>query len=405
MNFLEGNIIEIDSFIALTLGFVVLFAGIKVTARSAFLQKYNIPEPVTGGIFASIAALLIYATTGWELSYDLYVRDVLLIYFFTAIGINARFAQLLSGGKPLLLLLALTLGYLAIQDIVGVASALAIGQPGGIGVLVGSASLAGGHGTAIAWAPAIAEQQGIANALEIGVAAATIGLVVASLIGGPIAKFLLARNKLESTEDGDLLVGVEYAKEDTATVTHLGIMSSMLVIHVAMIFGYMLNEALMAAQLKLPLFVSCMMVAILMTNSVPALFKNISWPAESRALAVISDFSLGLFIAMSLMGMQLWAVADLAGPLFILLFAQVAVAVLFILFVVFPVMGRNYFAAVLSAGFAGFCLGATPTAIANMSAVAKSHGPAPTAFIIVPLVGAFFVDVANSFLIQFFLSV
>ncbi len=404
MNFLEGNIIEIDSFIAFTLGIVVLFLGIKVTARITFLQKYNIPEPVTGGIFASLAALLLYLATGWELKYDLFVRDILLIYFFTAIGINARLSQLLSGGRPLLLLLALTLGYLAIQDVVGVASAFAIGQPGGIGVLVGSASLAGGHGTAIAWAPTIAEEQGVTNALEIGVAAATIGLVVASLIGGPIAKFLLARNSLESDEKGDLLVGVEYAKEETVTVTHLNIMGSILVIHIAMIFGYILNEGLTSVGIKLPLFVSCMMIAILMTNTIPALFKNVSWPAESRALAVISDFSLGLFIAMSLMGMQLWAVADLAGPLFILLFAQVAVAVLFILFVVFPVMGRNYFAAVLSAGFAGFCLGATPTAIANMSAVAKSHGPAPTAFIIVPLVGAFFVDVANSFLIQFFLT-
>ncbi len=404
MEFLSDSVIRFDSFVTLTLGIIVLFIGIKITARIGFLQKYNIPEPVTGGIFASLAALALYLAGGWEVEYDLFTRDVFLIYFFTTIGINARFAQLLAGGKPLILLLGLTLTYLVIQDIVGFFSALAIGQPGGVGLLVGTASLAGGHGTAIAWAPTIAETQGVTNALEIGVAAATIGLVIASLIGGPIASFLMSRHKLESTDDSKLLVGIEYDKEDHTTITHLNIMGSILIIHIAMIFGYVLNELLAEAGLKLPLFVSCMMIAIMMTNTIPMLFKKVAWPAGSNALALISDFSLGLFIAMSLMGMQLWEVADLAGPLFILLAAQVIVTVLFILFVVFPIMGRNYFAAVLSAGFAGFGLGATPTAIANMSAVAKSHGPSPTAFIIVPLVGAFFVDIANSFLLQFFLS-
>ncbi len=404
MEYLSDSVIQFDSFVTLTLGIIVLFIGIKITARIGFLQKYNIPEPVTGGIFASLAALALYLVGGWEVEYDLFTRDVFLIYFFTAIGINARFAQLLAGGKPLLLLLGLTLTYLVIQDTVGFFSALAIGQPGGVGLLVGSASLAGGHGTAIAWAPTIAETQGVTNALEIGVAAATIGLVIASLIGGPIASFLMSRHKLESADDSKLLVGIEYDKEDHTSINHLSIMGSILIIHIAMIFGYGLNEFLTEIGLKLPLFVSCMMVAILMTNTIPMLFKKVAWPSGSNALALISDFSLGLFIAMSLMGMQLWEVADLAGPLFILLAAQVIVTILFILFVVFPVMGRNYFAAVLSAGFAGFGLGATPTAIANMSAVAKSHGPSPTAFIIVPLVGAFFVDVANSFLLQFFLS-
>ena len=404
MEFVDGKILQIDEFVTLTLGIIVLFVGIKVTDRIEFLKKYNIPEPVTGGIVASLLGLLAYLAFDLEIEFSLYVRDILLIYFFTTIGINARFAQLLAGGKPLLIFLMLTLGYLTVQDTVGYAAAAAMGQPSGVGVLVGSASLAGGHGTAIAWAPTILDEQGVDNALEIGVAAATIGLVIASLLGGPIAKFLLSRYKLRSEVDGDLLVGIERDKQGATSITHLNLMGAILVIHIAMIFGYVLNIIIAELGLKLPLFVSCMMVAILMTNTVPTLFKNVAWPTGSKGLALISDFSLGLFIAMSLMGMQLWEVAGLAGPLFGILAAQVIVAVLFILFVVFPLMGRNYFAAVLSAGFAGFCLGATPTAIANMSAVTKSHGPAPTAFIIVPLVGAFFVDVANAFLIQFFLS-
>ncbi len=404
MEFDGAGLLQLDNFVTLTVGIIVLFIGIKITDRIGFLQRYNIPEPVTGGMAASMIALLVYATFGLEIEFSLYARDIFLIYFFTTIGINARFSQLMAGGKPLVILLLLTLTYLTIQDTVGYLAASALGQPSGVGILVGSASLAGGHGTAIAWAPTIAEQQGVTNALEIGVAAATIGLVIASVIGGPIAKFLLARHNLHTENDGDLLVGIERGKQDATTITHINLMGAILVIHVAMILGYALNEIVAQLGLKLPLFVSCMMVAILMTNTIPFVFKKMQWPTGSKALALISDFSLGLFIAMSLMGMKLWEVADLAGPLFGLLAVQVLVAVLFILFVVFPIMGRNYFAAVLSAGFAGFCLGATPTAIANMSAVTKTHGPSPTAFIIVPLVGAFFVDVANALLIQFFLS-
>ncbi len=404
MEFTSSNVINIDNFVTLTLGIIVLFIGIKITAYVSFFQKYNIPEPVTGGIIASLIGLLLYLIFGWEIEYSLYTRDVFLIYFFTAIGINARLRHLLTGGKPLLYLLGLTLVYLMVQDSVGYFAASAIGQPSGMGILVGSGSLAGGHGTAIAWAPTIAEGQGITNALEIGVAAATFGLVIASLIGGPIANYLMSRHNIKSTETSNLMIGIEHKKEDKAQINHLNLMSSILVIHVAMIFGYVLNELLLELGLKLPLFVSCMMVGILMTNTIPLIIKNAVWPSGSNALAVISDFSLGLFIAMSLMGMQLWELTELAGPLFILLGLQVVVAVVFILFVVFPVMGKNYLAVVLSAGFTGISLGATPTAVANMSAVTKTHGPAPTAFIIVPLVGAFFIDIANSILIQFFLS-
>lgn len=404
MELIEGGVLRLDDFVTLTLGIIVLFVGIKITSRIDFLQKYNIPEPVTGGIVASALGLICYLAFDFQIEFSLYARDIFLIYFFTAIGINARFSQLLAGGKPLLILLLLTLGYLALQDAVGYFAALGMGQPSGVGVLVGSASLAGGHGTAIAWAPTISDEQGVGNALEIGVAAATIGLVIASLLGGPIAKFLLSRYNLKPETDGNLMVGIERDKQDATSITHLNLMGAILVIHVAMILGFVLNEIIAGFGLKLPLFVSCMMVAIVMTNTIPTLLKTTAWPTGSKALALISDFSLGLFIAMSLMGMQLWEVAGLAGPLFGILAAQVVVAILFILFVVFPLMGRNYFAAVLSAGFAGFCLGATPTAIANMSAVTKTHGPAPTAFIIVPLVGAFFVDVANAFLIQFFLA-
>lgn len=401
---MTGDIIQVDSFVAYTIGIIVYFVGKSATDHFGVLRAYNIPEPVTGGILAALGVFAFFLVTGNQLEFDLTERDTLLVYFFTAIGINARVSDLISGGKPLLILLGLTLVFIVLQDVVGIATAMAMGETLATGILAGSASLIGGHGTAIAWAPEIAENHGVPNALEMGVASATLGLVVASLLGGPIAKFLFSRYKISDAEPDGNMVGLPHETENTETINHISIMRVLLALHVSIILGFILNEFLAEAGLKLPLFVACLMVAIFLSNTVPLLLPRLKWPARTKALAVVSDFSLGLFIAMSLMGMQLWSIADLAGPLFAILAAQVLLVLVFIVFVLFPLMGRNYLATVLSAGFAGFALGATPTAVANMTAVTKTHGPAPTAFIILPLVGAFFVDITNAFVIQFFLN-
>jgi ESS family glutamate:Na+ symporter len=395
--------IQVNSFLTYTIGILVFFIGAWLTKKIQFLRDFNIPEPVTGGLLAALAISLLFFTTGNEIGFDLSTRDKLLVYFFTAIGLNARFSDLVSGGKPLLILLVLTLSFIVIQNIIGIGSAMVLDLPNAIGVMAGSASLIGGHGTAIAWAPDVAKL-GIDSALEIGVAAATLGLVVASLVGGPIAKFLLARNKLSGQSEEAPSIGIEYEKADSESFNHLNFMSVILVLHICIIIGYVLNHFLEQQGFKLPLFVSCLLTGIVLSNTVPHILPKLNWPARTRSLAIVSDFSLSLFLTMSLMSMQLWTIADLAGPLLIILLIQTIGAVLFILFILFPLMGKNYQAAVLSAGFGGFALGATPTAIANMTAVTKSHGPAPTAFIILPLVAAFFVDITNSFVIQFALS-
>lgn len=401
---MTNNIIQVDSFLAYTIGIIVYFAGVLLNARVSVLRAYNIPEPVTGGILAAFVTLAVFGFTGAEVQYELDTRDRLLVYFFTAIGLNARLSDLLSGGRPLIIFLGLTLTYIIFQDVVGVLAAFTIGQPSAVGILTGSASLIGGHGTSIAWAPEIAANHGVPNALEIGVASATLGLVAASLLGGPIAKYLLRKDIVPAKVTDNLTVGISHKKEDTEQINHVNIMAVLLVLHVAIILGFIVNQALSESGLRLPLFVSCLLVAIILSNTVPHIAPKLRWPARTKALAVVSDFSLGLFIAMSLMSMQLWTMAELAGPLLILLGAQIIAVIIFIQFILFPLMGRDYLAVVLSAGFAGFALGATPTAIANMTAVTKSHGPAPTAFIILPLVGAFFVDITNAFVIQLFLG-
>ncbi|MFC5051061.1 sodium/glutamate symporter [Rubritalea spongiae] len=400
---MEKQLIEVGTFMTYTLAIIVFFVGATLTQKCKFLRDFNIPEPVTGGIIASLCSLLLYLTFDLELSYNLDFRDVLLVYFFTTIGINARFSDLKAGGKPLIILTVLTIGYIFVQNTVGVLGASLMGLPKAMGVLTGSTSLIGGHGTAIAWADEIAVDYGVPNALEVGVAAATMGLIMASLLGGPISRWLINKFGLKGNDSTNLTVGVSHEQEDVEEITHISLMHSILVIHCAIIGGILL-DGWVNQYVKLPLFVSCLLVAIFLSNTVPLLFNKMHWPARTRGLAIISDFSLGLFIAMSLMGMQLWTIAKLAGPLLGLLALQAAAAILFIRFLLFPLMGKNYQASVLSAGFAGFSLGATPTAIANMTAVTKAHGPAPLAFIILPLVGAFFVDLSNALIIRFFLG-
>ncbi|MGJ8583884.1 MAG: sodium/glutamate symporter [Marinosulfonomonas sp.] len=398
--------ILVPSFIAVTLGMIVFFLGAFLTRKVRFLQDYNIPEPVSGGLAIALATWAYFALSGKQIIFDLQVRDYLLVLFFSTIGLNAKIADLFRGGPLLGILLVLTIVFMILQNLVGLAGAYFFDWPTPVAVLLGSASLIGGHGTAIAWGPQIREATGFLAAEELGIAAATLGLVIAALLGGPIAKWLIDRNKLQGPQDGTPIVGLEYEEEGepAETVNHFSLMRATLAAHVAILFGYIANLTIAEMGLKLPLFVPCLLVGIIMSNTIPFVFRSIEWPTGTRALAEISDYSLSIFLAMSLMSMQLWTVAELGGPLLIVLFMQALMATAFILVVVFRAVGGNYTAAVLSAGFAGFALGATPTAIANMSSVTKRYGAAPLAFIVLPLVSAFFVDLANAFIIRFFVG-
>jgi len=402
----ENGILHFGSFFVATLGIIVLFVGKRLNETIGFLRTFSIPEPVTGGLLFSVLITLVYLISGVEIQFNLAARDVLLVYFFTTIGINSSLKDLLSGGKPLVILLTITIAYMIIQNLTGIfiASLYGLGAP--VGVVGGSVSLIGGHGTAIAWAPKIAENYGVSNAMEMGIASATFGLILASIMGGPIARFLITRHNLTPASTEELDVGVPNEKEDKG-IGHLDFLDAILAIHVSVIFGALLNKGLETIGLQLPLFVTCLFAGILITNLIPKNFPRFSgteWPSRKPAIALIADISLGTFLAMSLMSMQLWTLVDLAGPLFTILGAQFVIAVVVTLFVVFPLMGRSYDAAVVSAGFGGISLGSTPTAMANMSAVTKRYGASHLAFVIVPLVCAFFIDLANALLIPFFLS-
>ncbi|WP_127088660.1 sodium/glutamate symporter [Aquabacter cavernae] len=394
--------LEVPGLITFTIAILVFFVGTGLNRAIPKLREWNIPEAVTGGLLAALVTLAAFRFSGIEVVFDLNARDMLLLYFFTGIGLNARLDDLLSGGRPLVMLLALTLIYLVIQNAIALGSVAALGLPDGITAFLGSASLIGGHGTTIAWAPVIAARTGFTGAMEVGIAVATLGLVIASLAGGPIARYLIARNNLSGPQDAAPVMGLPEETTDTKgrdDVSHVSLMRTVLVLNVVVLIAFLLEDVVERTGVKLPLFVVCLLVAIVLTNTVPRLLPRLNWPTRTRALALVSDFSLSVFLSMSLMSMQLWTIGGLGVALAVVLALQTLAAVLYILFVVFPAMGRTYEAAVLSAGFTGISLGATPTAIANMTAVTKLHGAAPRAFIVLPLVSAFFIDIANAFAI------
>ncbi|EOD80024.1 Sodium/glutamate symporter [Grimontia indica] len=403
---LEQNLIQVSSFFAVTLGILVLFIGRRLNQEIPVLKEFSIPEPVTGGILFSVLFSLIYAFTSIEISFNLVARDILLVYFFTTIGINSSLGDLMKGGRPLVILLLITIGYMVVQNLTGITVAGLFGLESPVGLLGGSVSLIGGHGTAIAWSPRIAEEYGISNAMEIGIASATFGLILASLMGGPIAKFLIQKHQLKPQTVEPLDIGSE-ENQAPKQINSFDFLDAVLAIHICIILGFAINEGISELGLQLPLFVSCLFAGIIMTNLVPKSFPRLTgtqWPSRKPAVALLADISLGTFLAMSLMSMQLWTLIDLAGPIFTILAAQFLVAVLINIYVVFPAMGKNFDAAVICSGFGGISLGSTPTAMANMSAVSQRYGNSHLAFIIVPLVCAFFIDLVNALMIPFFLA-
>ncbi len=406
--------IQLSPLASITTGFLVLFIGKRLNREWTFLQRYSIPEPVSGGLLVALLLTVLHVVGGPELLFSLESRDFLLVYFFTTVGMSARFRDLSRGGPALFILLGLTIGFMTLQNLLGVAMAGLLGLHPATGLLVGTVSLIGGHGTTIAWAPTFAEQFQIENAMEIGIAAATFGLVLASASGGPIAQFLLRRfhvpcpegnGSTEPSANASNPQDQERSIADSINVT--GFLTALLAINLCILSGTLINEGIGAAGLKLPLFVPCLLVGIVFSNLLPerrserAVFH---WPRRSPALDLIGELSLGIFLAMSLMSLQLWSLVGLALPLLLILLVQFFFALVVNLLLVFRLMGRDYDATVICAGFGGISLGSTPTAMANMKAVTQQHGPSTRAFLIVPLVSAFFLDLVNAILIPAFVG-
>ena len=393
-------VVQFPDFMAITCGLVAYLIGEAINNRIPLLRHFNIPDPVTGGLLVAVLLFALHEFGIVTVGFDTHTRDLLLLIFFTGIGLNARISDLLRGGRPLAILVGLTAVLLIVQNLVGLLAAWAAGLPLGLGVVLGSTSLLGGHGTIIAWSPELAAR-GLAGGPEIGIAMATLGLVVASVIGGPIGRFLIEGRGLTSTDEAPNPVGL--SEPPPEPVTRNALMRTLLVVFICIILGFVVQQAVLELGLMLPLFVPCLLVGLVVGNLL-SLVPFIRPVSHTAALSLVSEFALGVFLAVSLMALQLWALAGMAGTLLAVLAVQTAIAVAFSLLLAFRLLGRDYQAAVLTAGYSSFVIGATPTAIATMTAVTKRYGPCQHAFIVLPLVSAVFVDIANAFVTQGFLD-
>ncbi|HMO48153.1 MAG TPA: sodium/glutamate symporter [Rubrivivax sp.] len=394
--------LHLDGYVSFTLAVLLLFVGKAFTRRFELLRRYSIPEPVLGGLVCIAIVSVLYLAIGLKVDFQLGVRDVLLLYFFAAIGLGSDVRTLRKGGVPLLILVVLATGFILLQNLLGMAVASGFGLDRRAGLLTGSVSLTGGVGTTLAWAPHFVEL-GIANAEAIGLASNMAGLIAACAIGGPIAAYLIRRDSLASSDEAELEVGVRYADEDKARLDYNSVLLALLWLNVALILGRGVSAAIALTGLRMPDFVGTLVAGIVLRN-VSAQFSKQKgqlwhWQRMRAGVALISDLCLGIFLTMALMGLQPWQMQGVAAFVLSAVSLQIVMAVVFALFVVYVFMGRDYEAAVVAAGFGGISLGSTATAIANMTAVTREHGAAPRAFIVVPLVCGFFIDLVNALVI------
>lgn len=394
--------IQLDFYGTLVAASLVLLLGRGLIARVGFLRNYNIPEPVAGGLVVALV-LLMLRTFDIEIRFDTSLQTPLMLAFFATIGLSADFASLKKGGRVVGIFLLAVTGLLVVQNALGIGLAQALGLDPLMGLLTGSITLAGGHGTGAAWGTVFSEKYGLASASELAIASATFGLVLGGLIGGPVARLLIKRVQVPGCQPQEaprLPKGFEQPNKERS-ITPFSFIETLALIAVSLLAGNVLNGLLYGTAFELPTFVCVLFVGVLLRNGLSALGL---YQVFEREVSVLGNVSLSLFLAIALMSLKLWDLAALALPIFIILAAQTLVMALFAIFVTFRVMGRNYDAAVLAAGHCGFGLGATPTAIANMQAVTQRFGPSQIAFLVVPMVGAFFIDIINVIVIKLYLS-
>ncbi|QJI43417.1 sodium/glutamate symporter [Pseudomonas sp. ADAK2] len=394
--------IQLDFYGTLVAASLVLLLGRGLVTRVGFLRNYNIPEPVAGGLLVALA-LLVLRTFDIELRFDTSLQTPLMLAFFATIGLSADFASLKKGGRAVGVFLLAVAGLLIVQNAMGIGLAKMLGLDPLMGLLTGSITLSGGHGTGAAWGTVFSEKYGLASASELAIASATFGLVLGGLIGGPVARLLIKRVQVPGChpqETPQLPKGFEQPNKERS-ITPFSFIETLALIAVSLLAGNLLNGWLQGTALELPTFVCVLFVGVVLRNGLSALGL---YQVFEREVSVLGNVSLSLFLAIALMSLKLWDLAALALPIFIILAAQALVMALFAIFVTFRIMGSNYDAAVLAAGHCGFGLGATPTAIANMQAVTQRYGPSQIAFLVVPMVGAFFIDIINVIVIKLYLA-
>lgn len=390
---------RLDTLSSLLLALVVLLIGTLLNRRIGLLARYNIPDPVTGGLLFAGIASIVFATGLPRLDIDQTLKPLLLLLFFAGVGMGADLRQLGRGGRALAIFLVVLFPYILVQNTVGIAAALALDLHPIFGLVAGSITLVGGHGTGAAYAERFADINNLQSVMDLSMTVATLGLIIGGIIAGPVAQYLINRHDLRSEAAQD--AAAEGDRVETGQVTTVGVVSAMAGMIAAVLAGQWLAARFSGGAVTIPAFLWCMLLGVAIRNVGPFLRLRF----DDRASDLLSGVCLSLFLVMTMMALNLVEVALAAGPLLLILLLQVVFIALFAVFVCFRFMGRDYEAAVTSAAFIGFCMGSTATAMANMQAITARYGPAPQSYLIVPLAGAFFVDLMNAFLLTLALAV
>ena len=389
---------------------VILFLGYGLRRLIPPLARVNIPAPVCGGLPVAGILAILYFQNIQPIKFDTTLQVPLQNTFFASIGFAASLTLLKRGGPLVLLFFIISFVVAAMQNILGVVVAWGLGQHPLMGVLAGSVTLTGGPATGLAFAP-LFEEAGVPGAATLAVAAAMVGIVAGGVMGGPIGTYLVERMGRKERAGSKALGTLENLAEDRLPSTTQAapadedvesyvLMKHLVILLVAVGVGIVVSRWL-SAWMTLPAYIGAMLVAAIIRN-----VDDVSGAIglSQQVIDDIGNIALSLFLVMALMTLRLWELAGLVIPLLVILAAQVALIAVICLFVVPRMMGKDYDAAVMSGGFAGFMLGTSANAMANMGALVERYGPAPKAFLVVPLVGAFFIDFANALLITSFLN-
>ncbi len=398
-----------NSYYTLIAATLVLLLGKLLVKKIRILRDFNIPEPVAGGLIAALVLFILHQMYGVSFKFEKPLQDAFMLIFFASIGLSADFSRLKAGGLPLVIFTLVVGFFIVVQNAVGVGLATILGLDPLIGLMTGSVTLTGGHGTAGAWGPTFEKEYGVMGATTLGMAAATFGLVFGGLIGGPVARRLINRQgrkpispeeiSNENTNDNNDDIFEKAHRQRLITADNA--VETLAMFAACLAFAEIMDSYDKQYLIDLPKFVWCLFFGVILRNVLTGAFKVNMF---DRAIDVFGNASLSLFLAMALLNLKLWELTGMAGPVAIILAVQVVVMILYATFVTYMVMGRDYDAAVLSAGHCGFGLGATPTAVANMQSITQTFGSSHKAFLIVPMVGAFFVDIVNVIILSGFLN-
>jgi ESS family glutamate:Na+ symporter len=388
--------VELDLIHTILVSMVVLFVGRALVASIGVLQRFSIPAPVVGGGLVAILLAFADGLGGIKFSFNLALKDSLLLMFFTTVGLAADARMLAKGGMKLVVFLGISAVLIVAQNVIGIGAALALDLHPVVGLLSGSITLVGGHGTGAAYAGRLGETMNLQGAMELAMACATAGLVLGAVLGGPVTEYLIKRHKLSGPSADSSAEETVVEREEDA-VNSRTLINALFVVLVCLAGGRLLARMVETTGFIMPDFVFCLLLGVVIRNGSNLTPKIQPSP---RAIDCVGDIALSLFLVMALMTMKLLDLANLAGPLLLILAAQAVVIILFAVLVTYRVMGSNYDAAVISGGQIGFGLSSTACALAIMKAVTLRHGASALAFLIVPMVGAFFIDIINAMVIQ-----